>query len=422
VSEVSAALPGAYWRQWTASVVSNLGDGINFVAMPLLALSLTDDARLLALTTLAVFVPWLVLALPIGVVVDRFDRRRLMIAANVARVVLFGIVALGAIDGWLDITMLLALLLVIGCCEVLFDSSAQAFLPMIVEPGMLGRANGLLFAAEVVAGSIAGLSIGALLFDVSVGLPFAANAVSFAFAALLIATIRTVRVQQTTDSDRDERRLVDGLRWLWGDRLLRTLAMMFAVTNLGLMFGQGVFVKYAVDELGLTSSEFGILLAVTAMGAATGGLLGHRVMAAIGLRAAVIVPYLAFGAGNLIIGVADSAWVVAATGFVLGAAITVWNVVTITIRQQVIPSDRFGRVNGVYRWLGAGASAVGVALGGVVAYEWSVRTPFIVGGLIAVLAAVLFAQQVLAGLNAPHQRQPAIVPPAPRTPAPPSMT
>ncbi len=179
VSELSTPLPGAYWRQWTASVVSNLGDGINFVAMPLLALSLTDDARLLALTTFAVFVPWLVLALPIGVVVDRFDRRRLMIAANVARVVLFSIVALGAIDGWLDITMLLALLLVIGCCEVLFDSSAQAFLPMIVEPGMLGRANGLLFAAEVVAGSIAGLSIGALLFDVSIGLPFAANAVSF---------------------------------------------------------------------------------------------------------------------------------------------------------------------------------------------------------------------------------------------------
>jgi MFS family permease len=417
-----APLPGAYWRQWTASVISNLGDGINFVAMPLLALSLTDDARLLALTTFAVFVPWLLLALPIGVVVDRFDRRRLMIVANLARVVLFGIVALGAVDGWLDITTLLVLLLVIGCCEVLFDSSAQAFLPMIVEPGSLGRANGLLFAAEVVAGSIAGLSIGALLFDISIGLPFVANATSFALAAVLIATIRVTQARHPLESDPDERRLVDGMRWLWGDQLLRTLAMMFAVTNLGLMFGQGIFVKYAVDELGLTSAEFGVLLAVTAMGAATGGLIGHRVMTAIGLRAAVIVPYLVFGAGNLVIGVADSAWVVAATGFVLGAAITVWNVVTITIRQQVIPGDRFGRVNGVYRWLGAGASALGVALGGLVAYQWSVRTPFVVGGAITVLAAVLFARPVLAGLSAPAGRQPAIVPPAPRTPAPPSIT
>ena len=116
-----------------------------------------------------------------------------------------------------------------------------------------------------------------------------------------------------------------------------------------------------------------------------------------------------------------SAWLVAATGFVLGAVITVWNVVTVTVRQQLIPAGRFGRVNGVYRWLGAAASAVGVALGGIVAHHWSVRTPFLVGGAVTVLAAVLFARPVLAGLRTSRLDQPAIVPP-PRTPAPPSIT
>jgi MFS family permease len=213
-----------------------------------------------------------------------------------------------------------------------------------------------------------------------------------------------------------------GLRFLWSDRLLRTLAMMFTVTNLGLMFGQGVFVMYAVDELGLSSGEFGILLAVTAMGAATGGLIGHHVMSALGVRASVVAPYLAFGTGNIVIGFATSAWLVAATGFVLGASITVWNVVTVTVRQRVIPVDRFGRVNAVYRWLGAAASAVGVAAGGFVAEQWSVRTPYVVGGLVTVLAALLFARPVLTALGEPRDNQLAIVPPLPRTPAPPSIT
>ena len=81
MSTARVPLPTAYWRQWWASLISNLGDGINFVAMPLLALSLTDDERLLALTTVATFVPWLVISLPVGVVVDRVDRRLLMVAA-----------------------------------------------------------------------------------------------------------------------------------------------------------------------------------------------------------------------------------------------------------------------------------------------------------------------------------------------------
>lgn len=416
-------LPRAYWRQWAASVISNVGDGVNFVAMPLLALTLTDDPRVLALTTVAVFLPWLVIGLPAGVMVDRFDRRRLMVCANVIRVALFALIAIGAASGRLDISVLILLLLMIGCCEVLFDSSAQAFLPLIVAPAQLGRANSYLFAAEVIAGSIVGLSIGALLFDAGIGLPFAINAASFAVAAAFIAAIRVVRGRYAEPAPANaDRSLGAGLRFLWNDELLRALAMMFTITNLGLMFGQGVFVMYAVDELGLTGREFGLLLAVTAMGAATGGLLGHRAMSLLGIRAAVVMPYLAFGAGNLVIGVATSAWVVAATGFVLGASITVWNVVTVTVRQRVIPVDRFGRVNAVYRWLGAAASAVGIALGGFVAEQWSVRTPFVVGGAVTVGAALLFARPVLAALVEQPPDQLAIVPPLPRTPAPPSIT
>ena len=122
-------------------------------------------------------------------------------------------------------------------------------------------------------------------------------------------------------------------------------------------------------------------------------------MAHPGIKSAVILPYLVFGAGNLVIGLTDTVWLVASTGFVLGAAITVWNVVTVTVRQQQIPADRFGRVNGVYRLLGATAGVIGITAGGLVAYRWGVRCPVLVGGAITVAAALLFARPVLAGLE-----------------------
>jgi MFS family permease len=321
-----------------------------------------------------------------------------MVIANLVRIALFGVVAVGALDGWLSIWPLLAILLAIGACEVVFDSTAQAFLPMLVAPEQLARANGFLFAAEVVAGSIAGLAIGAVMFSASEGLPFAANAASFAVAAGLILTIRVRRAPGIDLASPFDQQLRVGIRWLRDHKLLRTLAAMFALTNLGLMFGQGIFVKYAAVELGLDGVEYGILLAVTAMGAASGGLVGHLFIDRVGLRISLALPFIAFGAAQILIGLAPPAWIVAAAGFVLGMAITVWNVVTVTIRQQLIPADRFGRVNAVYRWLGAAASAVGVAAGGFVAYATNLRLPFLLGGGITLLAAALFGRPVLAGL------------------------
>jgi MFS family permease len=377
-----------------------MGDGISFVAMPLLALSLTADERLLSLVTMMTFVPWILIALPVGVIVDRLERRSLMVGANVIRLAVFAAIAVAAVGNELSVWVLLALLFIVGSCEVVFDSTAQAFLPMLVAPTQLARANGLLFAAEIVAGSIAGLSVGALLFDVSVGLPFVVNAASFGVAAILIASIRNVRRPPTdVTAPLFDPRLRAGFVWLRNNRLLRSLAFLFTLTNLGLMFGQGIFVKYAVDELGLSNFEYGLLLAVTAMGAASGGLIGHHVIVAIGMRSSIVVPYIVFGSAQLVIGLAEQAWVVASAGFLLGAAITVWNVVTVTLRQQLIPADRFGRVNAVYRWLGAVASAVGVALGGWVAYATNLRAPFIVGGAITLVAAAVFAVPVLKGLD-----------------------
>jgi MFS family permease len=401
--------------------VSNLGDGINFAALPLLAYSLTDDERLLSLTAFVTLAPWLVLALPVGVLVDHADRRLLMVIANVVRVGLFGVIALTAGADSITVAALMSLLVGVGTCEVVFDSSAQAFLPTLVSGADLPRANGYLFAAEVVTGSILGLSVGAFLFDRGHAFPFAVNAASFAFAAILIASIKVERKSLPLDvGDLGDLGATIGsaLRSLWDDRLLRLLAIMLTVTNFGLMFGFGTFVKYADVELGVTGSGYGLLLVATALGAAGAGVLGHRMIARLGTRWSIVVPYLAFGVTQVMLGAVPVTAVVAVVGFVLGGSITLWNVVTVSLRQRLIEPARFGRVNSVYRWLGTGAGAFGALVGGQLAYHTNLRVPYVAAGVITLAALGLFAVPLLRGTReidlAAHARD--------LTPAPPSMT
>lgn len=396
------SLSGGYWRHWAASAISNLGDGVVGVAMPLLMLTLTDDERMLALVLTMWMLPWVVLSLPFGVVVDRSDRKRLLVVSNVVRIGLFAFVAAGAAGEWLSAWQILALLLLIGTCEVAFDSAAAAFLPMIVHPAALPRANGLLASAEFVSGSLIGLAIGAYLFDIAVGLPFVVNAVTFSIAAVLTLSIRVSPrpPAPSANSEAAEVSLRAGLSWLRQNRPLRTLAVMLALTNLGLLMGQGVYAKYAVDALGLEPSGFGLLLAITAIGAAVGGLIAGRIVERVGMRAAIVLPYLFFVAGNVAVGASRAAWLTGVAAFLLGASITVWNVATITLRQQQIPSELFGRVNAVFRWVGSTAFVISTAVGGVIAHATTVRMPFIVGAMISLLTILVYGRRAMRGLDA----------------------
>ncbi|NCV76102.1 MFS transporter, partial [bacterium] len=229
------SLPSNYWRQFIATSISNVGDGMEHAAAPLLALSLTHDPRLIAGVSFATALPWLVLTLPAGVYIDRFNRKKLMVAVNAIRTVLYALIAYSAWQGSLTIWSFMLILLGVGCCEVIFDMSAQAFLPAIVPPDLLEKANGRLYTAEVIANSFVGLPLGAWAFVAAVGIPFGANAASFALAALLVSTIHlpskdqpAVNVQpQSFRAD-----LAEGVKWLWANKLIRTLAIMLGITNM----------------------------------------------------------------------------------------------------------------------------------------------------------------------------------------------
>ena len=413
--ENSLRLPNSYWRLFSSSTISNLGDGMVVAAAPLLAISLTDDSRLIAAISFAAMLPWLILSLPAGVYLDRHDRQKIMVRANLVRGLIFALIAIGAATDSLNIYLLIVATMLAGVCELFFDMSSQAILPAIVNQESLEVANSRLYISQIISNGFVGLPFGAWIFVIAIGAPFSINAIALILAALLIRSIRiksAPKVESSTNSFGADLR--QGLAWLWKHDLLRTLAIMLGVANMCGMFAQAVFVKFARDELGLGARGFGILLAAISVGSIVGGLIGQRVSKKLGATSAIILSYIIFAISDVIPGVFPKIWTVALSGIVMAIAGTTWNVITVSMRQRLIPTELFGRVNSVYRFIGTGSTAFGALIGGQIAYSFGLRATYLASGVVLLVALITLGPVFLRAAKI------YIVPE--RTPAPPSIT
>ena len=412
----SHELPKSYWNLFSSSTISNLGDGMVVAAGPLLALSLTSDARLIAAVTFATMLPWLILSLPAGVYLDSHDRQKIMFRANLVRGVVFALIAISATLEILNIYLLIAASAVAGVCELFFDMSSQAFLPAIVDPQSLELANSRLYVSQIISNGFVGLPFGAWIFVIAIGAPFAVNALALIVAAFLIRSIKVkfgskIVVNQQNSFSIELRQ---GLSWLWKHDLLRTLAIMLGVANMCGMFAQAVFVKFARDELGLGARGFGVLLAAISIGSILGGLIGETVSKRLGSTTAIILAYVIFAVSDVIPGIFPEIWAVALSGVVMAIAGTTWNVITVSMRQRLIPSELFGRVNSVYRFIGTGSTAFGALIGGQIAFTFGLRATYLASGFVLLIALIT--------LSPVFFRAAKIYIDPERTPAPPSIT
>ena len=366
---------------------------MNAAALPLLAIMLTNDARLISAVTFSAMVPWLVLSLPAGVYIDRWNRSRVMVVANFTRAVVYAGIAFGIATNTLSIWGLFPLLIVIGACEVFFDMSSQAFLPSLVNADQLQRANGLLYAIEVVLNSFVGLPIGAWLFVIASGVPFGVNGASFALAALIVARLSRNLPITTSAANATPTRFKDdfaqGITWLWRHRQLRTIALLLGVTNGALTMSESIFVKFAFEYLGVGPRGYGLLLAFVSAGAMFGGLVGDRIANRLGATGAIIFSYAIFASTDFVRALFPNVAVVVAMSVTMALAGTVWNVVTVSYRQRIIPAHLFGRVNSAYRFIGTGSVALGALIGGQLAHHFGLRAPFFVGASVTAFALVL---------------------------------
>lgn len=387
-----------------------MGDGVFIVALPLLALRITDHPSSVALVAMFFYIPWLLFSVPIGALIDRADRRRVLVGADLFRGALVGGLALVAAFADVHLWMLFVLAFGLGLGEVIFDNGAQAILPSVVADDQLENANGLLFSAEVGGSTFVGMPLGSALFGFAVWLPFGIDAASFVAAALLAASLRgSFRPERSAGNDEARTsRLLDemreGIKWLADHRVLRNLTLAVAIMNLALATTQATFVLFVVKELHIAQRWFGPMVAIIGIGSLLAGIVGGRLVGKVGRRFVMLVAGLAPVLTSLAIGLIPVAWWVILMTTVNALLSTIWNIVAVTLRQQLVPDHLFGRVNSVYRWISTGVIPIGAVIGGLVADWFGLRAPYFVAAAMLLIAyAVVALRMSAADLSAAEQ-------------------
>lgn len=390
---MSTPLGPAFWRLYAASAVSNLADGVNLVALPLLAATLTRDPVLVAGLTSLAFLPWLLFALPAGAVVDRVDRTRAMAAANVVRSLALGALAVTALTGTTSLVVLYAVAFAVGVAETVYDSAARAVLPQVVGKEQLDRGNGLLTTAEEASQGFIGAPLGSVLFALAVAAPLLTTAGGFLLAAVLVVGISGTQRPARSDGPRTtiRRDVAEGVGWLWRHRFLRGLTLVSASTSFTQSMTTGVLVLYALDTLRIGEAGYGLLLTAAGVGAVVGGLTAAPLARVVGRTATLVAGSVLAAATLGALAFTDDGLVAGALFAAGTAGVLFWNVLTMSLRQALIPGELFGRVQGGYRTLVWGGIPLGALVGGVLADATSVPTVFAVaGGAELVLAGVLW--------------------------------
>jgi MFS family permease len=374
---------------WAATALSNIGDGVRYAALPLLATTVTNDPRAIAGIIFAERVPWLLLILPGGAWADRLDRRNLRMRLDAARaVVMAALVVVVAIDQ-VSVFAIGVVAVLLASAEAVVDSSSMALVPATVDERDLERAGGRLASTELITGALIGPPLGGLLFGLAMVVPFGIDAASFAGAALIMSLLPgTFR---SSDEGKHEapmrRQIAEGFRWFWSRRPLRNLALISAALGFADFVGASVFVLFATDTLGLSPAGYGLLLTPVAIGGVAGSLLAPRLRKyPLGLVLSVSV--LISGAATLATSRQSEPVLVAALGAAATSAALVWNTLTIALRQRIVPDHLLGRVGASYRFLAFLGMPLGALAGGLLASSFGLRAALSVNGLLMLVVGL----------------------------------
>ena len=384
----------AFNRLFSASVISNLSDGLLAVAAPLLAISLTKDPVLISLLSAFVMLPWLLFAIPIGLIVDRSDKRLLITFTNSMRFITAGLVALAISTDTITIYWLLLATLIIGTCEVATDTASQSLIPVILEKKNFEKANSRLNIAETVIQNFIGAPLSGFLYTTAIVLPFILNSLGFLIAAIFVLMIPAQLISHgSTDTKEDAENnsfiseIKFGLKYLWNDRPLRRLVA--TTTSLGFFYSlsTSTLILFITETLELPTQYFGVLLAGSGSGAVLGGILTPTLSKKFGrggvLAAAIFVSSITV----FFQGISPNVWVFGVIGFISSFTITNWNILLMSCYQVLIPSELYGRIHGARRTFVWGVMPIGAFLGGVIAQS-GLRMPLLVGGIATTLISL----------------------------------
>ncbi|NWF30219.1 MFS transporter [Streptomyces sp. PKU-EA00015] len=362
------------------TAVTSLADGVMRTVLPFLAAQLTDSPTRITAVSMTLTLPWLLIALHIGVLVDRFDRRRLLWVANGMRMAVMSWLTLSALSGGVGLTQLFAAGAVLGVADVLASVSASALVPAAVPEAGRERTNAWMLGAETVGFEFAGPFIGGLLLAAGTALALGAIGISYTVAALalllLVGRFQAAGRAPAAAPASVGSRIAEGLRFIWRNRVLRTLMLVVAVLNATWGAWLALFPLYATQTLALSPQGYGLALSALGIGGLTGTLVVAPVNRLLGARWAMFAA--PFGTTTLVAlpALTTSVWPVTVGAFLGGMGGTLWTVNARTVTQRLVPDEMLGRFSATFRFFAFGALPVGAGLVGVLAELVDVRLAF----------------------------------------------
>jgi MFS family permease len=384
-------LDRSFWKLFTASAAATVADGISKVSLPLLAVSLTSNPVLISGLTAFAFLPWLLFGLPGGALVDRLDRRQAMSTVNIMRAVLLGVIILLLVAGVEHILALYAAAFALGLCQVVYDSAARAILPQVVDRRNLDKANSWLTVEETVGQSFVGPPVGAALFGWFRALPFIGSLIGFALAAVLVLAVpgrfRAARTGTEPTTLRED--IGEGLRWLWRHPMLRGLTILSGLIAGLLSMATSLNVLYALNTLHLRPSMYGILFIALGIGGLAGSAAVGPLTSRLGRPRMIVIAAAVAPVTCVLLGTVTNLWAAGVWFFGMAAGVTMWNVLTMSLRQAMIPAELLGRVLSANRVVLWGGIPLGALAGGALAGWTSVSTAFAVSGLAQLVIVIM---------------------------------
>jgi MFS family permease len=377
-------------RLWLAQTVSQIGSQVSYLAIPLTAAVSLDatPAEMGVLTALG-SVPSLIAGLFAGAVVDRSERRPILISSDLARALLLAAIPAAWLLGSLNMPLLYLVVFLIGACSLFFDVAYQAFLPPLIDRDRLVEGNSGLelsrSAAEVAGPTLAG----GLIQLLKAPLAIAVDALSFLASAVLVARIRTKESPRTSD-DTPSSFLSDalaGLREVVREPSIRALAIGGAAIGLYNAMLEAVAILYLTRSIGMQPGILGLVFTAGSVGFVVGALLPNRVIHRFGIGPSIALSIAVIGLSDLALPLAGHNLLlvipaVALGQFFFGLGITVYRVAQVSLRQALVPPALLGRVGGTLHALAAGTVPLGALLGGVLGQTIGLRETLVVAAVL----------------------------------------
>ena len=377
----------AFNRLFSASVISNLADGLLAIAAPLLAITLTKDPVLISMMSALVMLPWLLFAIPIGLIVDRVDKRLLITCTNSLRFIISGLLALAISTDFITIYWLFLAAFLIGICEVASDTAAQSLIPVILEKKHYEHANSRISTAETVIQNFIGAPLSGFLYAIAIVLPFALNSLGFLVAAVFVFLIPAHLVAHNREiqvADDEKITFISeikfGLSYLWNDEKLKFMVIFGTSTAFFFSLATSTTILFITETLKMDPKFFGVFMAISGTGAVVASLVTPAISKKLGRGNVLSYAIIAASVTILLQGLSSNIWIFTIIGFISAFVITNWNILLMSSYQVLIPPHLYGRIHGARRTFIWGVMPIGAFCGGVIA-RGDLRLPLLVGGV-----------------------------------------